>query len=551
MKILMTGGGTGGHLYPALAVAEALKIEHKEVEILFVGSTRGIESREVPEAGFAFRGLETTGFPRRPGFRSLAAAWSFFRAVFQARAILREFAPQVVFSTGGYASAPVAAAARLERVSLVLHEQNSVPGLTNRVACRFASEVHLAFPGARRFFAKRGHLRLSGNPLREQVTSGSRARALRLFRLEEQRRTVLVFGGSQGAHSINEALTGALPFFADRDDVQFLIQSGANDYELVLARCRDINVQTWVRRFISNMGDAYALADLVVCRAGAMTISELAACGLPAILIPYPFAAGNHQMLNAEQMRDAGAALIVPDAELTGARLARDVDGLLANPRKLREMSLNALRLARLDAAQKIARSLLRWRPIAELPPEPDANRARYRPRGEAPKKVGMRINQGAPAGQAQDGSTRGGQSFTGRGPQGPGGGGRATGQRERGSGGADTRLPGGRGPDEDENENTGSGGRDRGGRYGGRERGPGRGGGKDGRRGANGSGRRGGGSGGPNPGGSSGDVAGGAGVASGAHPGRNRTRGRNGSRRTGLGAGTPRTPGNSGGEES
>jgi UDP-N-acetylglucosamine--N-acetylmuramyl-(pentapeptide) pyrophosphoryl-undecaprenol N-acetylglucosamine transferase len=392
LKIVMTGGGTGGHLYPAMAVAEALKVQQKEVEILFVGSTRGIESREVPEAGYPFQGLDTTGFPRRLGFRWLAAAWSFGRAVMRARGILREFAPQVVFATGGYASAPVVVGAKLEKIPIVLHEQNSVPGLTNRVACRMAAQVHLAFPGARRFFAKRRHIRLSGNPLREQVTSGSRTRALRLFRLEERRRTILVFGGSQGAHSINEAVAGALPSFQDRDDVQFLIQSGVNDYEMMLARCRDVRIQTWVRRFISNMGDAYALADLVVCRAGAMTISELAACGLPSVLIPYPHAAGNHQLYNAEQMTGAGAAVIIPDAELNGSRLAREIETLLTTPRRLREMSVNALRMARLDASARIARSLLSFRPASEIPPEPETpRRPPVRARNDGPRRSDSR----------------------------------------------------------------------------------------------------------------------------------------------------------------
>ena len=188
----------------------------------------------------------------------------------------------------------------------MIHEQNSVPGLTNRTASRFAAEVFLAFAMARRFFPRRGHLRLSGNPLREQVTSGSASRALRLFRLEENRQTVLVFGGSQGAHSINEALCDALPHFAGRTDVQFLVQTGQDDYDRVVARCRDVEVKLWARRFIADMGDAYALADLVVCRAGAMTISELAACGLPAVLIPYPHAARNHQTRNAEMLAEAG-----------------------------------------------------------------------------------------------------------------------------------------------------------------------------------------------------------------------------------------------------
>lgn len=483
MKVLMTGGGTGGHLYPALAVAEALKSLQKEVEIRFVGSTAGIESREVPEAGYPFFGLTTRGFPRRFGFRSVVALWFFFRAVLSSRRILREFGPQVVFSTGGYASAPVAVAAWLERIPIVLHEQNSIPGLTNRIASRKAAEVHLAFASARRFFPRRGHLRLSGNPLREQVTAGSSLRALRLFRLEENRRTILVFGGSQGAHSINATLAAALPAFDGREDLQFLIQSGDTDYEWLLARCREVNVRTWVRRFISNMGDAYALADLVVCRAGAMTISELAACGLPAILIPYPYAAGNHQWLNAEQIADAGGAVLLPDADLTGPRLAKEIGDLLADSRRLRTMSVNALRVARPEASQKIAKALMRFHPssefIAELEP--------VRPRGarpEPPKRVGpsragpQRPNGGARNGQTGSGGSRGaggsgsaagsrgpGGSGVSGGPGGPGGSGGTVGSRGSsgsgvsggpgslgGAGGSGSGAPGGR--------NSGGGGR-------------------------------------------------------------------------------------------
>jgi UDP-N-acetylglucosamine--N-acetylmuramyl-(pentapeptide) pyrophosphoryl-undecaprenol N-acetylglucosamine transferase len=445
LKIVMTGGGTGGHLYPALAVAEALKKLQKEVEIHFIGSTHGIESREVPEAGYPFRGLATTGFPRRVSPRSFAAVVSFLRAILAARGILRELAPQVVFSTGGYASAPVVVAARLERIPIVLHEQNSLPGVTNRLSSRFAAEVFLAFASARRFFAKRRHLRLSGNPLREQVTAGSRTRALRLFRLEEDRRTVLVFGGSQGARSINDALLGALPKFVGRNDLQFLIQTGQADYDRVVEGCREIEVKVWARRFIANMGDAYALADLVVCRSGAMTVSELAACGLPSILVPYPHATGNHQRLNAEMLAEAGAALIIEDGHLDGNELARAIEELLAAPRRLREMSVNALRAARPDAAGKIGAALLKYRPASEYPPEPEpwVDRAPGRgpglrrsgpPRESAPRRGPNGSSDRAPGG-GRPGSSQGGRGGPGRGGPGRGGPGRSNGPSRGGQG--------------------------------------------------------------------------------------------------------------------
>lgn len=387
MRILITGGGTGGHLYPALAVAEALKASSPDLEVLFVGSERGIEKEQVPEAGFAFRALEVVGFPRRPGLASVRALNSFIRACRSARDLVREYAPDVVFSTGGYASSPVVVGAWLARVPIVLQEQNSVPGLTNRVASRLAAEVHLAFPGARAHFPKRGHLKLSGNPLRAQVLGGSHGRAARLFRLEEEVTTVLVLGGSQGAHSINEAMIAALPRFAGREDIQFLIQTGNLDHERMLDAAKDANVKTWVRRFVGNMGDAYSLADLVLCRAGAMTISELCACGLPSILVPYPHATGNHQQMNAELVRDAGGGVILTDAELTGARVAEEIEALLGDRPRLREMSVNALRLARPDAAATIVKSLARWLPGLALPePQPALRRADDGPRRGGPR---------------------------------------------------------------------------------------------------------------------------------------------------------------------
>lgn len=406
MKILITGGGTGGHLYPALAVADALKAMNPALEVLFVGSERGMEKEQVPEAGYAFRALDVRGFPRRGGLGSLQAAWSFGKAILAARKLVRAEAPEVVFSTGGYASAAVVVGAWLEKVPIVLQEQNSVPGMTNRIAARMAEEVHVAFASARKYFPKRRHLRLTGNPLRGQVLQGSHSRALRLFRLDEGRTTVVVLGGSQGAHSINQAIEQAMPFFAGREDIQFLVQTGNLDHDQVLEACRTANVKTWVRRFIANMGDAYAIADLVVCRAGAMTLSELAACGLPAILVPYPHATGDHQWINAEQMGEAGAAVLLRDRDLTGALLAEQVNELLRDRKRLREMSINALRMARPDATEKLCNSLARYLPGLEPPVSPETPRGRARPRPAA--RVGPSVR--GPESRAEQPARRPGQ---------------------------------------------------------------------------------------------------------------------------------------------
>lgn len=473
MKILITGGGTGGHLYPALAVADALRPRVGAENVLFVGSNRGMESREVPEAGYAFRGLDAVGFPRKPGPEFLRAVWAAFRAVRVARAIVAEFSPEVVFSTGGYASAPVVLAAWLARLPIVLHEQNSVPGRANRLASRVAARVFLGFSSARRFFPRRGHLRLSGNPLREQVVTGSKSRAIRQFRLEEGRKTVLVLGGSQGAHSINQAMVDALGYFGERDDVQFLIQSGPRDHEWMVERCREQKAKSWVRRFIPNMGDAYAVADLVVARAGAMTISELAACGLPSILVPYPHAMDNHQMLNADQLREAGAAILIEDRFLSGKELHDQIVALLEDWSELRRMAMNARLMARPDATEQIALALLQFGTAAEAPTPAEDDAAR-----SAGPRIIPRTGEARGSDDRSRGDLRGGgRGSTGRsdrrgetaGPR------RSGGERSRDAGEgreASREREGGEGRGRDRGRASAAGGRERpGAEGGGRER--------------------------------------------------------------------------------
>lgn len=370
MRVLITGGGTGGHLFPALAVADTLVKLLPPPEILFVGSATGLEATAVPQAGYAFKGLPAMSLPRRFSLRLFQAGFANLRSLLKAREILDSWKPDVIFATGGFASAAILAAGWLARVPVILHEQNTVPGLTNRIASRFAREVHITYSASRCHFPRRGHLRLSGVPLREGIVQGSRGKALRLFRLEDDRRTILVFGGSQGAHKLNEAVADALPRFAARGDVQFVIQAGQKDHAWMLDRCRGVQVRTWVRPFILNMGDAYAIADLVVCRAGALTLAELAGTGRPAILVPYPYATANHQTLNAEIPVDAGAAILIPDDELTGERLAAQILELLDEPRRLRMMSIQAMKLSRPDATDRIVRAIRR---IGEgLVPGPD-----------------------------------------------------------------------------------------------------------------------------------------------------------------------------------
>jgi UDP-N-acetylglucosamine--N-acetylmuramyl-(pentapeptide) pyrophosphoryl-undecaprenol N-acetylglucosamine transferase len=269
--------------------------------------------------------------------------------------------PRAVLGTGGYVSGPVSVAARLLGVPLLIQEQNSIPGLTNRWLSRIANEVHLSFLEARRYFPRRDHLKVTGNPVRAFILSGEREQALREFKLDARRPTLFVFGGSLGAKRINAAAVDALRRLKGRVDVQAILQTGREDHESVRQAVEREQLPATVLPFVRQMHLAYAAADLVVCRAGAMTLAEIAVCGRPSILIPYPYAAHDHQRVNAANLADRGAAVLMEDAELDGDRLAKEIAHLLSDRQALSRMSANARLFARPDAAARVAKSLVAW----------------------------------------------------------------------------------------------------------------------------------------------------------------------------------------------
>ena len=376
MKVLIAGGGTGGHVYPGIAVAEEIRRTRKGSEAVFVGTQRGLEATAVPEAGFRLRTIWTRGFPRRAWWRWPLVLITNVIGVFQAFVVVATEKPDVVLGTGGYVSGPVALAARILNRPLVLQEQNSIPGISNRWLARIADEVHLSFVEARSYFSRRDHLRVTGNPIRAYILSGDRSQALDEFGLVHGRPTVFVFGGSLGAHRINMAALDAMRRLKGRVDVQFILQTGREDFDSVQAAVTEEQVPAKVLPFLRRIHMAYAAADLVVCRSGAMTLAEIAACGCPAILIPYPHAANDHQLVNASNLVDRGAAALILDRELTGERLANEIAHWLSDRQALSRMSANARTFARPDAAERIVKSLERWSagrtPIELADPDPD-----------------------------------------------------------------------------------------------------------------------------------------------------------------------------------
>ncbi len=380
MKVLVAGGGTGGHVYPGIAVAEEIARTRPDDRVVFVGTRRGLESQVVPEAGFPIRYLSGRGFPRRAWWRWPQAILANVTGLFQALSIVAGEKPDVVLGTGGYVSGPVVLAAWLLRKPIVLQEQNSIPGIANRWLAQIADEVHLSFVEARSYFRRRDHLKVTGNPIRAHILGGDRATALQEFGLAAGQPTVFVFGGSRGAHRINEAALEAMRRLKDRVRVQFILQTGREDYEWAKETVEKEQLPARVLPFLRRIHQAYAAADLVVCRSGAMTLAEIAACGTPAILVPYPHAAHGHQVVNAGNLVDRGAAAMILDQDLSGERLAKEIAHWLSDRPALSRMSANARTFARPDAAERIVRSLERWskrgEPVARADADADADAA-------------------------------------------------------------------------------------------------------------------------------------------------------------------------------
>jgi UDP-N-acetylglucosamine--N-acetylmuramyl-(pentapeptide) pyrophosphoryl-undecaprenol N-acetylglucosamine transferase len=351
--MVIAGGGTGGHLFPGIAVAEEFKRRYRDTEVLFIGTEKGIESRVVPREGHPIRFLKAEGVLGKSPMRKLIAAWRLIGSLRGARAIFRETMPDVVVGTGGYVSFGPVACARLMSIPTLILEQNLVPGIANRVLARVADAVAVTYHESMSFFP-RAKTYLTGNPVREGILRGSRQKALEMFSLEEGKVTVLVSGGSSGSRNINNAMVNALNYLLDiKEEVQFLHQTGERDYEGVRKAYRKSGFAAMVVPFIYQMAEAYAAADVAVLRAGATTLAEITALGKPAIIIPYPHAAG-HQEFNARKLLEIGACRMIPDHELSGELLAGHIKELSMSEEKRMEMRVQSRALGRPDAARKV-----------------------------------------------------------------------------------------------------------------------------------------------------------------------------------------------------
>lgn len=358
-RILITGGGTGGHVYPGLAVAEQLRRLAPEAEIRFVGTRKGIEATLVPQAGWPFVAVAASGFRGLSPVARLRFLVNFALGGFGSLALLLRWRPDVVLGTGGYVSAPVIAAARTLGVPCAVQEQNAIPGSVNRFVGRWARRVYLGFAGAARWFPA-GRCVATGNPVRGAMAAAATAPP-RAWESAPGTKRVLVFGGSGGAATLNRAVIMAAAGWNARPGLTMLIQTGPREHAFVAAAVEVAapGGALTVVPYIDDMATELARADLVVCRAGAMTLAELHCLGKPALLVPFPYATDNHQLRNARDCEAAGAALVLVDSECDGPRLAEAVAALLDDPARLQALGEAARRLARPQAAAVIAADVL------------------------------------------------------------------------------------------------------------------------------------------------------------------------------------------------
>jgi UDP-N-acetylglucosamine--N-acetylmuramyl-(pentapeptide) pyrophosphoryl-undecaprenol N-acetylglucosamine transferase len=352
MRCVIAGGGTGGHLFPGMAIAEAFVEREKGNEVLFIGTEKGIEARVLPGGKFPLRTIRAKPIQGKSPLEKVKAFWGLPMAIFEARTILKEFQPQLVLGVGGYASGPTLLAASLLGMKRAIQEQNVMPGMTNRILKWFSQRIFVSFEEAKKYFPGKKAI-LTGNPIRKEffVTLGEG----RGGRGKQDRFTLLVFGGSAGARRINRGMIDALGGLQGiKSSLKIIHQTGKEDLAFVSGEYRQKGFEALVKPFFENLALYYQISDLVICRSGASTVAELAVCGKAAVLIPYPYAAHDHQLVNAKKLLDLGAARMILDQELNGSILAQTILHLHDHPEERARMEEAIRRLARPRAAEEI-----------------------------------------------------------------------------------------------------------------------------------------------------------------------------------------------------
>lgn len=359
MKVIISGGGTGGHIYPAIAIADALKILEPNAEILFVGAKGKLEMEKVPKAGYPIEGLWISGFHRKLTMRNLLFPIKLLSSLFKAGKIIKKFKPDAVVGVGGYASGPILQMAASRKIPALIQEQNSYAGVTNRILAPKVQKICVAYPHMEKYFPKE-KIVFTGNPVRKDISNleDRYSEAISHYGLDQNKKTTLLFGGSLGAKMLNEAMAENTKLIADHPNIQWIWQMGSIYYEDFVQSETAMLPNVYPLAFLERMDLAYAASDLVVSRAGALTVSELCIVGKPAILVPSPNVAEDHQTKNAMALVQEDAAVLLKDSEVKENLIAQ-VTGLMKDEDKKLQLISNIGKLAKEDAARNIAEQII------------------------------------------------------------------------------------------------------------------------------------------------------------------------------------------------
>ncbi len=355
MKVLIAGGGTAGHINPGLAIAKYIKSKNHETEIIFVGTERGLETKLVPREGFELKLIKVRGFRRKISKDTFIAVKEMFQGLHEARSIVKEFKPDIVIGTGGYVCGPVVFSAAMRKIPTLIHEQNAFPGVTNRILSRFSNITAISFKESEKFFKGAKRIILTGNPIRKEMLEIERVKARESLKVDSSNPLVVIFGGSLGAEKINQSVVDMLKTHYREGTFKLIYATGEKQHKSVMEKLEGQSFKSvQVLPYIFDMAGVMAAADLVVCRAGAITISELTALSVPSIMIPSPYVTANHQEHNAKALEKHGAALVILEKDLNGEILHKKIVDTIRNKAKLKEMSKNAGMIGVKDAVDKI-----------------------------------------------------------------------------------------------------------------------------------------------------------------------------------------------------
>ena len=361
-RIIISGGGTGGHIFPALSIADAIRSKQPDAKILFVGADNRMEMQRVPDAGYEIKGLPIAGFDRKNIFKNIRVLWLILKSQRMAKKIIKKFAPHAVVGVGGYASGPTLKMAASMNIPTLIQEQNSYAGVTNKILAKRAEKICVAYDGMERFFPKE-KIELTGNPVRKSLIEmrTNRNEAVKALGLDENKKCVLIVGGSLGARSINEAVIANIETIRDNKDIQFIWQTGKLYFEEMKERCANIGKpeNLTITDFVSNMAAALGAADLVISRAGAGSISEFALLGKAVILVPSPNVSEDHQTKNAMALVEKDAAIHIPDAKAKEEMIKTAVETVL-DAQRIATLEKNVEKLGKPNAAEVIADEVIR-----------------------------------------------------------------------------------------------------------------------------------------------------------------------------------------------